>query len=113
MIFLLTTFSAVEQHFAQGANLIFFIPTCIISIFINTKNKNIDYKVAMPIIIIGIIGSIIGSKLSVNMSIKNLKRLFGLFLILISFYEIYSLKKEYINRKNTNNKNIKKFGRKK
>ena len=89
---------------AQGANLIFFIPTCLIAIVINLKNKNINLKVAVPVIIAGIIGAIIGSKLSVSMPIKELRRYFGIFLLIITFHEIYSLKKMYINNKKTNNK---------
>ena len=91
---------------AQGANLIFFIPTCIIAIIINLKNKNIKLNVAIPVIITGIIGAVIGAKLSVNMPIKQLKKYFGIFLIIVTLHEIYSLKKEYINNKKTNNKNI-------
>ena len=99
-------FSGVNQHIAQGANLVFFVPTCITAIIINLKNKNINFKVAIPIIITGVIGAIIGAKLSVNLPISILKRLFGGFLIIIAFHEIYSLKKEYRNNKKTNNKNI-------
>lgn len=96
----------MEHHIAQGANLIFFIPTCVTSIIINLKNKNIKFDVAIPVIIVGIIGAIIGAKLSVNMPINMLKKCFGIFLIFVSLHEIYSLKKEYINSKKTNNKNM-------
>lgn len=97
----------VDQHIAQGANLVFFIPTCITAIIVNVKNKNINYKLAIPIMITGVIGAIIGAKMSVNMPIKELRRYFGIFLIVVSINEIYSLVKEYINNKKTNNKNIK------
>lgn len=106
LIFLLTTFSGVSQHMAQGANLIFFIPTCIVSIFINLKNKNIDIKTAVVVIIFGIIGAIIGAKLSLIIDAKNLKKYFGIFLLLITIYEIYSLIKSNIKSKKVNNKNI-------
>ena len=106
LIFLLTTFSGVSQHMAQGANLIFFIPTCIVSIFINLKNKNIDIKTAVVVIISGIIGAVIGSKLSLIIDAKNLKKYFGIFLLLITIYEIYSLIKSNIKSKKVNNKNI-------
>lgn len=106
LIFLLTTFSGVSQHMAQGANLIFFIPTCIVSIFINLKNKNIDIKTAVVVIISGIIGAIIGAKLSLIIDAKNLKKYFGIFLLLITIYEIYSLIKSNIKSKKVNNKNI-------
>ena len=106
LIFLLTTFSGVSQHMAQGANLIFFIPTCIVSIFINLKNKNIDIKTAVVVIIFGIIGAVIGAELSLIIDAKNLKKYFGIFLLLITIYEIYSLIKSNIKSKKVNNKNI-------
>lgn len=106
LIFLLTTFSGVSQHMAQGANLIFFIPTCIVSIFINLKNKNIDIKTAVVVIISGIIGAVIGAELSLIIDAKNLKKYFGIFLLLITIYEIYSLIKSNIKSKKVNNKNI-------
>ncbi len=104
---MLTAFLNIDQHLAQGANLVFFIPTCVVAIVVNIRNRNINYKVAIPIIIAGIVGAIIGAKLSVNMPIKELRKYFGIFLVVVCVNEIYSLKKEYINNKKTNNKNIK------
>lgn len=107
LIYLLTALLKVDQHVAQGANLVFFIPTCVTAIVINIKNRKINYKVAKFVIIFGIIGAIIGAKLSVKLPILELKKYFGLFLIIVAINEIYSLKKEYINYKKNNNKNIK------
>ena len=42
LIFLLTFMLGIEQHIAQATNLIFFIPTAIVAIIVNLKNKNID-----------------------------------------------------------------------
>ena len=44
LIFLLTVLCGIEQHIAQATNLIFFIPTSIVAIIVNIKNKNIDLK---------------------------------------------------------------------
>ena len=44
LIFLLTFMMGIEQHVSQATNLIFFIPTSIVAIIINIKNKNIDYN---------------------------------------------------------------------
>lgn len=104
---MLTSLLNIDQHIAQGANLVFFIPTCVVAIVVNMRNRNINYKVAIPVIITGIIGAIIGAILSVNMPIKELRKYFGIFLVVVCVNEIYSLKKEYINNKKTNNKNIK------
>ena len=60
LIFLLTFMMGIEQHVSQATNLIFFIPTSIVAIIINIKNKNIDLKLAIIISIFGILGAIIG-----------------------------------------------------
>ena len=110
LIFLLTTISGIEQHVAQGTNLIFFIPTSIVAIIVNIKNKNIQLKTAVIIIIVGIIAAIIGAKISINLNVTKLRRYFGYFLIIITINEIYSLIKNnivpYIKNKKDNNKHI-------
>ena len=91
LIFLLISFSEIEQHIAQGVNLIFFIPTSIVSIFINLKNNNIEKRTALIVSIFGIIGAILGARIAVSIDVKDLKKYFGLFLLIIAFYEIFSL----------------------
>lgn len=95
LIFLLTTFIGLEQHIAQATNLIYFIPTAISTIIVNYKNKNIEIKLTLLTSIAGIIGAIIGAKISVNTDVEKLKKLFGIFLTVIAIHEIYTLYKEY------------------
>ena len=99
LIFLITTISNIEQHIAQGINLVFFIPTCIVATIINFKNKNIQKDVAIIVIIAGIIGAIIGAKLAINVDVQGLRKYFGIFLIVIALNEIYLLIKSYIKQK--------------
>ena len=73
LIFLLTFMMGIEQHVSQATNLIFFIPTSIVAIIINIKNKNIDLKLAIIISIFGILGAIIGYNISVYTDVKILK----------------------------------------
>ena len=109
LILVLSVFMGINQHIAQATNLVFFIPTSITAIIITIKEKLINWKVGLPIAISGIIGAIIGAKISVKMEVKQLKKYFGIFLILISIYEIYSLIKTYKKDKKINNKNIDKL----
>ena len=104
LIFLLTFFMGIEQHIAQATNLIFFIPTSIVAIIVNLKNKNIYLKSAIIISIFGILGAIIGANISINMDVKVLKKAFGIFLAIIAIHEIYTIVKLYKNEKITNNK---------
>lgn len=101
LILCLSMFMGVEQHIAQATNLVFFIPTSIIAIITNIKQKYIDFKVAIPIAISGIVGAVIGAIYSTKTDVKMLKRYFGIFLALIALWEIYSLTKKYIINKKT------------
>ena len=108
LILILSVFMGIDQHVAQGANLIFFVPTSISAIITTFKEKLINWKIGIPVAISGIVGAIIGAKISVKMDVNRLKRYFGIFLILITIYEIYSLIKQYKISKKSNNKREKK-----
>ena len=105
LILLLSIFMNLDQHIAQATNLVFFIPTAISDIAIGIKNKNIQWKVAIPIIISGMIGAGISASFSTNMKVESLRKLFGIFLLIIASYEIYSWYKMYIKEKNRHNNN--------
>lgn len=95
LIFLLSFVMGVEQHIAQATNLIFFIPTSIVAIIVNLKNKNIDLKLATIISICGILGAIIGANIAINIDVGLLKKFFGIFLAVVAINEIYSIIKLY------------------
>ena len=104
LIFLLTFLCNIEQHIAQATNLIFFIPTSIIAIIVNAKNKNINVKLGIIISLYGILGAIIGANLSIHLDMKILRKYFGIFLLIISAHEIYSIIKQYKKEKIDKNK---------
>ena len=108
LIFLLSFLMGIEQHVAQATNLIFFIPTSIMAIIVNFKNKNIDLKLAILISVFGILGAIIGANISIGIDVKMLKKGFGIFLAIIALNEIYSIlklyRKPYKNKKKIDNK---------
>ena len=104
LILCLSIFLGIDQKIAQATNLIFFIPTSIAAIYVNTKEKKINLKVAKVIIFWGIIGAAIGAVIAQNIDTKILKKLFGIFLGFIALHEIYIIIKEYIFFKKSNNK---------
>ncbi len=91
LILCLSLFLGKDQHIAQGANLIFFIPTSIVAIIMNVKQRLIKWKTGLIVGGCGIIGAIIGAKISVNLDTNRLKLYFGIFLLCIASFEIYSL----------------------
>ena len=98
LIFLLSFIMGIEQHIAQATNLIFFIPTAIVAIIVNLKNKNIDVKLAILISIFGILGAIIGANISIRINVSILRKCFGIFLAIIAINEIYTIFKLYIKQ---------------
>ncbi len=79
LILLLSMISNIEQHIAQGTNVIFFVPTAIAAIFIFIKNKNIKFKVGIPICLWGLLGAFIGASISSKMEVGILRKCFGVF----------------------------------
>ena len=104
LIFLLNTFVGLEQHVAQATNLIYFVPTAISAIIVNYRDKNIDTKLAGVISVSGIIGAVIGAMISINLDVEKLRKFFGLFLVIITIHEIYTLITEYKLHKKRNTK---------
>ena len=105
LIFLLMYVVGVDQHIAQATNLVFFIPTSIIAIIINLKNKNIALKSAVLVSVFGILGAIIGANISIKIDVNILRKCFGIFLAITAIHEIYTIIKLYkINKIRNNNK---------
>ena len=100
LILLLSIIWNYDQHIAQATNLIFFVPTSIMSILVNLKQKTINMKLAIILSISGVIGAIIGAYISSNIDVNRLRKFFAIFLIIIAIHEIYCLYKEYIKQKN-------------
>lgn len=105
LILLLSIFLKLNQHVAQATNLVFFIPTALASIIISIRNKNIKWKEAIIVVFAGIIAASISANLSSKMNVQILRKLFGIFLLIIAIYEIYSWYKMYIKSKNRHTKN--------
>lgn len=91
LVMILTTFLKINQKLAQASNLIFFIPTSIVAIIFNLKNKNIELKKDASIIVFGVIGSIIGSLISAKLNTLILGKFFGAFLLAMAVYYIIKM----------------------
>lgn len=93
LIPLLVFFFNVKQQIAQSINLLSFIPLSIVAIFVHLKNRNIDLKLSLYIIIPGLLGALYGSKIAASISSVYLKKYFGIFLFLMGLYQILYRKK--------------------
>ena len=84
----LVIFVNPDQHVVQSVNLIFFIPTAVIALIVHIRNKRIDFKVAVSIIIFGLLGAYVGSRLAISLPGPMLKKYFGFFLLILGIYEM-------------------------
>ena len=85
----LVFFVKPEQHVAQSVNLLFFIPTAIVALAIHIKNKNVDFKTGIPILLLGLGGAVIGSNIALSMDGSILRKVFGVFLLAMGIYELF------------------------
>ena len=90
LIPLLTIFCKVGQHTAQAVNLISFIPMAIVALVVHIKNKLIEKKNVLYIIISGLVSCVGGCLLSKCMSGSLLSKLFGGFLATLSIFQFVS-----------------------
>lgn len=87
-------FLNIGQHEAQGVNLLFFIPTAIVSLWIHIKNHSVNFKIVWPIILSGLFGAVGGALLAGFIQAKLLRRLFGIFLLAMGLYEFFKKDKK-------------------
>lgn len=85
----LIIFTSVTQQQAQSVNLLSFIPMASVALITHFKNKNIETNLCLPLIGMGILGSIIGSFLAINLPSGLLRKLFAAFLFLMGLYEFF------------------------
>lgn len=90
LIPLLSIFYCVSQHTAQATNLISFIPMSVIALIIHLKNKLVDFKKIVLIIIPGVLTCILGCYIAKAIEGALLRRLFGGFLLLLSIFQFIS-----------------------
>ena len=86
----LTVFFNVDQIGAQAINLVVFIPMALVSLIIHLKNKRVQTKGLLWIVIPAIFCSLSGSFFALSISGGLLKRAFGLFLIFLAIFQLFS-----------------------
>lgn len=96
LIPVLTIFFGAEQKQAQAINLVAFIPMAVASLIVHVKNKRVETKGILWIIIPATVLSLAGSMVAQAINGEILKRIFGGFLLLLSVAQFFS---EEINEK--------------
>jgi len=94
LIIYLTVFAGKEQVLAGGINLLFFLPIALISIFIHTRSKLIEWKLIAPICIAGAFGVAGGALLLEVINEAWLRKLFAGLLVFVGIREVFHKKRK-------------------
>ena len=102
LIPLLTVFLSVAQHPSQAVNLITFIPMAVVVLIFHIKNKLVEFKDLVWLILPAVLFAGGASLLASVIEGDLLKRIFGGFLIVLAFVQFFSVndkKKEKTDEK--------------
>lgn len=89
LLIYLTAFAGIPQHEAQGINLIYFLPAALAALPSHFKNDFIEKKVVLPAILAGLVCSAGAALLSNRLDVTHLRKLFGVFLLIIGLLELF------------------------
>ncbi|RDY23063.1 sulfite exporter TauE/SafE family protein [Romboutsia maritimum] len=84
----LILFAGIDPKIAQSVNLLSSIPMTLVALIVHMKNKNVVFKLVIPIALFGIFGAIFGSFLANFISSEVLRKVFGVFLLIVGGFEI-------------------------
>lgn len=90
----LTVVLGMDQHLAQGINLLYFLPAAALALPAHVKNGYIERKAVLPAIAAGLALAAAGAWLSTGLEVGLLRKLFGGFLVLIGAHELFGPKKK-------------------
>jgi uncharacterized protein len=90
LIPVMVTYFAVVQHNAHATSLAVVVPTAIVSATSYGLHGYIDFGMTLNVIIGSILGASFGARLSKKIPAAQLKRLFGLFMVVVGLRMIYS-----------------------
>lgn len=80
----LTVLLGVEQHVAQAANLIAFLPMAAFSLAVHKKSGNLKTEGVLPLVLSALLTGVLGSIVAAYLPATILKKLFGSFLIALA-----------------------------
>ena len=98
----LILFLNIDPKIAQSVNLLSSVPMTIFALIIHIKNKNVILSLVIPIALFGVAGAIAGSFLANYVSSETLRKVFGVFLLIVGILEV---KKGIFNSPKPNCKN--------
>ncbi len=88
LLIYLTALAKVDQHWPQGINLLYFLPTAATALPSHIKNGFVDRKAAFPAIVAGLLGTAAAAWAATALDVGLLRRFFGAYLLYIGIREL-------------------------
>ena len=85
----MTTLAGLDQHLAQGINLLYFLPAGLTALPAHWKNGDIRRDALLPAILAGLLLSGAAAWLAPGLDTGLLRRCFGGFLVILGLYELF------------------------
>ena len=90
LLIFMTSMAGLPQDLAQGINLLYFIPTSLCALYTHFKNGYIDRPTAKVTSVFGVCAACAAAFAATSIDTALLKKLFGLFLLIIGLNELFS-----------------------
>ena len=74
----------LEQHFAQGTSLAVILPTAVVATIGHARHGRVAWRIAAPLALAGIVGALIGARVSLSLDADLLRRLFAILLTVLA-----------------------------
>ena len=85
----MTVFAGLDQHLAQGINLLYFLPAGLLALPAHVKNGYIEKPVLVPAIGAGLVCAALAAWVATALDVTLLRKCFGGFLVLIGVMELF------------------------
>lgn len=79
---------ASAQHEAQGSTLMAYLPTALVAAITHYRHGNVDLPISWRVAGSGLFGAIVGALLAGILPPMLLRRVFGLFLLVLGIYSV-------------------------
>ncbi len=90
----LTAVAGIQQHAAQGINLLFFLPTALAALLLHVKNRFVRWKVVIPAALAGSLVAAVSAWIAAGLKAQFLRTIFGVFLLFVGAKELFFTKKK-------------------
>lgn len=91
LLLYLMLFTDLPQAEAQAINLFLFLPTAAVAILLHKKNGLLQGSVLKKWLPAGLLGAILGSLISSSLKSPLLRKIFGVFLLIMGLRELWAL----------------------